>query len=454
MLMKSIGYLMLFGVLSAASVQSDDSLVRAVAVGDIETVKHLLRGGADANAGRLYQMPPIAFPLMMNNPEIFHALADAGADLRAIPVFNFAAYADSADSGVIERLLSAGVSIHAKGPQGRDALTAAMNSGNRVMARAALRAGLSYEPLIRAAVAKAMPLIQFSSLKFSNATGCVSCHHLSLPVMAVSAAKRAGIPIDENLYAQAREALQRPYRSRREELAAGTARIADADTGLPYGMIAAAAAGQKLDPTIEAMVQYMAKLQQRNGAWGTGARRPPMEGSPFTATALNLHALQLYGGPPDAIAGAKTWLLKSAPQSTEDVVMQIFGLAWAGVDTSRLAGPAANLLASQRPDGGWAETETLETNAYSTAEALAALRAAGSLQISDEAWLRGVDYLLRTQQDDGSWFVRSRSAPVQPFVDSGFPHGRHQFISTAGTCWAVMALVQQMPETSPQRKGK
>ena len=449
--MKSIGYVVLCLAFSAVILRGDDALVRAVAAGDVEAVKALLRGGADPNTGRLYQMPPIAFPLMMNNPEMFHLLADAGADLRAIPALNLAAYADSADPGVIERLLKAGVSIHARGAQGRDVLLGAIISGNRQMARAALRAGLSYEPLVRASVTKAMPLIQSSSLKFTTATGCVSCHHLALPVMALSAARRAGVTINEDLYTQQRDALLRPFRPRRDELAAGTAMIPDAETGVPLGMIAAAAAEQKLDPTLEAMVQYMAKLQQANGSWGTGARRPPVEGSAFTATALNLRALQLYGGPPDAISRAKTWLLASAPQSTEDLAMQIFGLVWARVDRGRLMNSTAKLLAAQRPDGGWAETPTLETDAYSTGEALAALRAAQSLQTSDEAWLRGADYLLRTQQDDGSWFVRTRSAPVQPFIDSGFPHGRHQFISTAGTCWAVMALLEQMPATPPER---
>jgi hypothetical protein len=41
---------------------------------------------------------------------------------------------------------------------------------------------------------------------------------------------------------------------------------------------------------------------------------------------------------------------------------------------------------------------------------------------------------------DGSWFVRSRSLPVQPYFETGFPHGRSQFISCAATSWATAAL--------------
>ena len=38
-----------------------------------------------------------------------------------------------------------------------------------------------------------------------------------------------------------------------------------------------------------------------------------------------------------------------------------------------------------------------------------------------------------------SW-VRSRAFPTQPYKESGFPHGKDQWISAAGTSWAAMAL--------------
>ena len=36
--------------------------------------------------------------------------------------------------------------------------------------------------------------------------------------------------------------------------------------------------------------------------------------------------------------------------------------------------------------------------------------------------------LLKTQRGDGSWFVKSRSKPVQVYFDNGDPHERDQFI--------------------------
>ena len=65
---------------------------------------------------------------------------------------------------------------------------------------------------------------------------------------------------------------------------------------------------------------------------------------------------------------------------------------------------------------------------------------AGGLATDDEVYRRGVAFLLKTQKEDGSWLVTSRSKPFQLYYESGFPHGNDQFISMAATGWAVTAL--------------
>jgi hypothetical protein len=105
-----------------------------------------------------------------------------------------------------------------------------------------------------------------------------------------------------------------------------------------------------------------------------------------------------------------------------------------------LKGPVGNLIALQRADGGWGQLPTLQSDAYATGQALMALGASG-LSAKDPVYRRGVTFLLRTQLEDGSWFVRSRAVPIQPYFDSGFPHEHDQFISAAATNWATMALI-------------
>jgi hypothetical protein len=122
------------------------------------------------------------------------------------------------------------------------------------------------------------------------------------------------------------------------------------------------------------------------------------------------------------------------------MAFRLLGLRWAGADASDTGAAAAALLRQQRGDGGWAQLPTLPTDAYATGLALFALHEGGALAVSDRAFRRGAEYLLRTQLADGSWFVQTRSFPLQPFVGTRFPHGRSQFSSLAGTCWASMAL--------------
>ena len=101
---------------------------------------------------------------------------------------------------------------------------------------------------------------------------------------------------------------------------------------------------------------------------------------------------------------------------------------------------AKDLLAEQRPDGGWAQLSTLASDAYATGQALVALSESHSLPVAATAYQRGVQFLLKSQLADGSWHVRTRTLPVQPYFDSDFPHGPDQFISAAATSWATMAL--------------
>ena len=84
----------------------------------------------------------------------------------------------------------------------------------------------------------------------------------------------------------------------------------------------------------------------------------------------------------------------------------------------------------------------MKSDAYATGSALDALPRAGDLPADYVAVRGGVQYLVDTQQEDGSWHVKTRAKPVQPYFESGFPHGKDQFISTFASSWATLALLQ------------
>jgi squalene cyclase len=102
----------------------------------------------------------------------------------------------------------------------------------------------------------------------------------------------------------------------------------------------------------------------------------------------------------------------------EDRSMQILGIAWAG--RTAPSNRVQQLVAKQRSDGGWGQTDNLPSDAYATGEALWALHETG-MPVSDPAYRRSVDYLLRTQQEDGTWHVVTRAFAFQPYFQSGFP---------------------------------
>ena len=81
----------------------------------------------------------------------------------------------------------------------------------------------------------------------------------------------------------------------------------------------------------------------------------------------------------------------------------------------------------------------MASDAYATGQALYAMNAAGESATS-ATYQKGTTYLLSTQREDGTWFVRSRAFGFQPYFDAGFPYGTDQFISAAATAWAAIAL--------------
>jgi hypothetical protein len=118
----------------------------------------------------------------------------------------------------------------------------------------------------------------------------------------------------------------------------------------------------------------------------------------------------------------------------------LLGLKTVGADVDSAA---EELIKSQRADGGWSQTDSMESDAYATGSALFSLHHVG--RVSNSSDKRGVEFLLKTQLPDGSWHVHTHSKPVQGYFESGFPHGKDQFISAAASGWAAAALALTLP---------
>ena len=200
-------------------------------------------------------------------------------------------------------------------------------------------------------------------------------------------------------------------------------------------------------PYTDAVVRHLKAMQTPAGNWSTNeGRRPPMASGDFQAAALSIYSLKQYGQDADkasndaVIAKAVKWLENAKPATTQDRAFHLLGLAWGN------AAPATDQNRGARACGVAARRRRMEPVAghglglvCDRAGAVCA-NVAGKMAVSSPVYQKGVDYLLRTQAPDGSWHVETRAIWLQPYFESGFPYGRDQFISAAGTAWAVMAL--------------
>jgi hypothetical protein len=200
------------------------------------------------------------------------------------------------------------------------------------------------------------------------------------------------------------------------------------------------------------MTHWVLARQMPDGRWlGNGLNRPPSEYSVISHTAIAAGGLVAYPLPgrrkdiDESLRKARQWLLAADAKSAEERAMKLMGLVWTRAPHAAVATAIQSIRDTQETGGGWSQFARTDADAYATGLSLYALHVAG-VSAKDAAYRKGVAFLLRTQYQDGPWLVRSHSFPVQRYFESGFPFGRHQWISTAGTSWASLAIAQTLPD--------
>lgn len=412
----------------------------------------------------LFLVPPRGSPHGFGNGALVRTAIAHGAEVNAkdwqgrTPLM-LAAGSESFSIETIRLLVEQGADVNAKCASGETALDFARRGGQSHVADLLIKAGAKEgsaparevpkpKPAasIRAAVKRSIPLLQKSDVTFAQKSGCVSCHNNSLTAMTIAAARKNGFAVNEPAAQESRKATAAFVELWRERSLQSWPIPGEAAT-VSYLLVGLAAENHTPDLATDAWARYLKIRQLADGRWADPSHRPPLEASEFQSTATSLRALQVYAPQArrseydKAIERAAHWLKQARPKSNEDRTFQLLGLAWAGANADVPKDLLRELLAEQQSDGGWSQHASLKSDAYATGQALTALREAGALAVTDAAYKRGVEFLLSTQLEDGSWYVRSRSIPFQPYFESDFPHGHDQWISAAATNWATMALV-------------
>ena len=458
------------------------------AVDDAEKTRVLLAHGANANTrSDDGQTPLLLAASRFGARDVVAALLDGGAALKGQQVFGRAAGAG--DEALMRLLLARGAERtaalrdvasairsgcgscadllleSATKAQVDVALDVAAEVGDTARVRALLdrgatRAGakdiatadtseLQRPPVVpsaRDAIGRSLPVLQRADVGFLKAAGCVSCHNNSLFEMTATAARLRGFHIDEASVASQRQTTRSYMESWRERVLQDISIPGGTDT-ISFMLAGLAASHYPPDAATDALARYLLRRQHDNGSLNVTTSRPPIESSDIAVTALSIRALQAFAPAPQkaeyaaAVQRAAAWLRQTQPHDAQEYAHTLLGLAWARADKTAMSDTVRALRALQRNDGGWSQLPTLQSDAYATGLVLTALAESGGLSTRDAAYRRGTQFLLETQLGDGSWFVRSRAVPIQPYFESGFPHGHDQFISAAATNWATMALL-------------
>ena len=390
-------------------------LMDAAQMGGYESVQALLKAGADPNAMDVRDANALVFAVTVDhpNPKVVQLLLAKSSDK------------DMAREWAWRNQNPAILPLFGLKPTPAPAASAAESRTNP-----------------REAISRALAVSQPVAAKFLHNGGCSSCHSQYLNGMAVGAARSAGVktePALENDDTRAtlilRGSLQEAFFQAQEP--------GDSSEAVGFALLQLASAGVPQSLVIDSMVHHMAAMQRKEGDWQTFEGRPPIESGEFGQTARAIRALRSFPIPArkdefeQRIQRAAAWVEKAELLTTEDRTMQILGLVWAGHTAP--AGRVKELVGKQRTDGGWGQTDYHQSDAFATGEALWALHESG-MTSSDPVYRRGVDFILRTQQEDGTWHVVSRSFGFQPYFQSGFPYEQDQWISQAGTAMAVIGL--------------
>jgi len=310
------------------------------------------------------------------------------------------------------------------------------------------------------AIRRGLSVVQKAAKNYPDHRQCFSCHHQTLPLLAMREAEAAELAIDDEIANGILDHTFKSFHARVKKLRAGR-RIGGRANTVSYGLWTLDLAERKADETTAAMVEFLLKNQRDDGRWTPPSNRPPLEASEVAVTVLSAYSMQQFAGASQrddvekAAAKARAWLAEAPLESQEDFNFRLWSLALldhSGEAKSprqipeQISALGDKILAAQRDDGGWAQlppaaNDGMKSDAYATGQTLYVLAEVGVA--SDRAAISAaVDFLLRTQCADGSWQVETRAEPVQIFFDNGDPHGKSQFISIAGTSWAVAALAK------------
>lgn len=312
----------------------------------------------------------------------------------------------------------------------------------------AVAVGADPDSTTQAAIERGLTVLERGAGAYPGNQSCFSCHHQTLPMLAMTTARDAGLKFNRELFDGQLKFTRKSFDERKARLSKGE-HVGGRAATVSFGLWTLSIAEDSPDDLAAAMTAYLLSIQQPDGRWKPPSNRPPLEVSSVSCTVLSAMGIKRFASQDQqeqvaaAITRAKAWLATVPLEDQEDLNFALWGEVFFGGPETRVEELQNRVLAARNVDGGWSQLPTMNSDAYATGQTLYILAETG-LAVSEAPFREAVCYLLETQQDDGSWHVVTRSKPVQPWFDNGDPHEKDQFISIAATGWATSALAKSI----------
>jgi hypothetical protein len=320
------------------------------------------------------------------------------------------------------------------------------------------------------AVEKALVFLENEAIQWSKERRCLSCHHGTMTIWALSEAKGQGFNIStDRLSEMNHSAFGETGALIKASIVSDPAKPVDSQPGRnivslsTFNLAMASRFVPSLDKVsrqeLDLMVKDIVKHQEADGSWSgppPSNGPPPVFESAEVMTLRSMLALETYRPTDSSLSAsfraclekATIWLKQTKPaDTTQTAALRLLVEAQAGKRGKDLASGIAGLLKRQNTDGGWGPTRELPSDAYATGQALYALSLAGVRNNRAEIE-RARAFLITHQRPDGSWLMIPRAHPGQTPFKNPAP------IIYFGSSWATLGLLRSMPKELTGHPGE
>ena len=303
----------------------------------------------------------------------------------------------------------------------------------------------------RAAVERSLPYLERQGVAWMTEKKCASCHHVPFLIWSHTNADAAGVAVDRKKVAEWTEWSWRFSKSRRNP-AATRPLEPDNDGGgldtlsqLLLGRTDARA--RQSDDFAQDLSQVILRWQQPDGSWKAAGQLPrqnrPESETHAVTTRWTIVALSTVepSDPPTQKALARAMQSLKVPESPASNEWLVCSLLCQHAEgkPNRTAELVDQLLRRQNEDGGWAWRTGGASDAFATGQVLYALGQCDAVA-SREPARRARQYLIKSQQPDGSWQV-----PPQNISAASNELRLKKLVPIYqywGTAWAAIGLSQ------------